>query len=344
MFYIPILKDKQGERAAIASLADKSHIVPLIEVNDLSPDVEKKVRALKRCWPGKKSIYIDVTMLDGYEYKPVDLTNTIARFLDLCIQTKLEVVPVIRTMNSSAFYKGVGTMTAQHDPAHLCLRLVRDDFADSTDAIRSAIDNTISATKTDPTCIDVIIDGGDISGQKSYKRVAKELRGMVEELPYKSNWKSITIASGAFPADLSSCPANQWNKIERTDWLAWESLIGQIEKKYAINYGDYGINNVNWPPQIPVPPSAQLRYSTESEFMVYRAQRRDGNEAFYNICDDLVNLDHEFYGPEFSDGDRLIAEKADRNGGPGNASTWRQIGTSHHLALVLASLARISGS
>ena len=47
----------------------------------------------------------------------------------------------------------------------------------------------------------------------------------------------------------------------------------------------------------------------------------------------------EFYGTSFSWGDNYISNCADYATGPGSLTTWRQVGTNHHIAVVTNQIA-----
>ena len=52
----------------------------------------------------------------------------------------------------------------------------------------------------------------------------------------------------------------------------------------------------------------------------------------------------QFAGAEFSTADAYIARAAeDYRCGPGNATTWRQLNTTHHITQVVSDIARVRG-
>lgn len=69
-----------------------------------------------------------------------------------------------------------------------------------------------------------------------------------------------------------------------------------------------------------------------------RNVRQYGFEQYFELCGALVNR-NEYSGAGFSWADDYIAKCAGRESGPGNATTWRKVGTNHHLTLVARQLA-----
>ncbi|MGI0086305.1 MAG: beta family protein, partial [Nitrososphaerales archaeon] len=86
------------------------------------------------------------------------------------------------------------------------------------------------------------------------------------------------------------------------------------------------------------------RYATQEDWLIWKGANvfkdPDGYGQFLDICRDLITK-AEYSGPDFSWGDAEIFEKATNGGSPGNAETWRRIGTNHHIEMVLAQIASL---
>jgi hypothetical protein len=86
--------------------------------------------------------------------------------------------------------------------------------------------------------------------------------------------------------------------------------------------------------------SASIRYTTDSDWLVVKGRnvRQYGFEQYFDLCRALVERP-EYYGPAFSWGDEYIGRCAAREVGPGNATTWRKVGTNHHITVVTRAIA-----
>ncbi len=86
--------------------------------------------------------------------------------------------------------------------------------------------------------------------------------------------------------------------------------------------------------------SASIRYTISDEWLILKGRnvREHGFDQYFELSRQLVQLP-EYSGEEFSWGDRWIRRCARREIGPGNATTWRKVGTNHHLVLVAQDLA-----
>ncbi len=64
------------------------------------------------------------------------------------------------------------------------------------------------------------------------------------------------------------------------------------------------------------------------------------NDQFYDVCDRIAEHP-EFVSPALGQADARIANPRANRLGPGNASTWRTIGTTHHLDYVVQRLTNL---
>jgi hypothetical protein len=160
-------------------------------------------------------------------------------------------------------------------------------------------------------------------------------------------WRSITVASGAFPESMSAFSSvGEWT-TPRLDRTIWVDVCAQLHEGERVPwFGDYAV-------QVPDPEaidprvmrmSANIRYTSTDDWLVLKGRTISGKNAkatydeFRVLCEELV--DHSLYrGETFSPGDRYIRECADQVETAGNAETWRRNGTSHHLAHVVHALA-----
>jgi hypothetical protein len=157
--------------------------------------------------------------------------------------------------------------------------------------------------------------------------------------PQIAAWRQVVFAAASFPEDLSDVDAATVSTLPRREWELW-SMLQRSPKKLPrrdLVFGDYGITH-------PVPReldprtmrmSASIRYTTRDSWLVIKGRnvRQYGFEQYFDLCGVLVNRP-EYSGADFSWGDDYSAKCAERESGPGNATTWRKVGTNHHLTLV----------
>ncbi len=108
------------------------------------------------------------------------------------------------------------------------------------------------------------------------------------------------------------------------------------------SFGDYAISSAvpfDFEPYMDV--SAKIRYTTDEHWLVVKGKstKRNGFEQYHDLAKQVVER-IEYCGPMFSEGDRYIDNCAHhRTRGPGNSSTWVEVGVNHHLTFVSRQLA-----
>jgi hypothetical protein len=154
----------------------------------------------------------------------------------------------------------------------------------------------------------------------------------------------VVLAAASFPEDLSEVDAATVSTLTRREWELWSMLQRRptLLPRQDLVFGDYGIAH-------PVPKeldprtmrmSASIRYTTPDSWLVIKGRnvRQYGFEQYFDLCRALVQR-REYRGASFSWGDEFISKCAERESGPGNATTWRKVGTNHHITLVARQLA-----
>lgn len=143
-------------------------------------------------------------------------------------------------------------------------------------------------------------------------------------------------------------PPSDSSWIPRQEWTLWLDVVQSADVLARIPaFGDYAISHTE-PPEVDpriMRPSASIRYTCESAWLVLKGRnvRDHGYEQFHDMCRDLVQRT-EYSGRQFSWGDEYIDECAARRVSKGSLTTWRNVGTSHHLAFVVRQLATVVGS
>ena len=87
-------------------------------------------------------------------------------------------------------------------------------------------------------------------------------------------------------------------------------------------------------------PSGTIRYAIDDAWLIMKGPNvRDyGYGQFLGHCQ-KVRLSPHYQGADFSVGDKYISDCADGNASTGNLSTWRWVGSNHHLEKVVRDVA-----
>ena len=173
--------------------------------------------------------------------------------------------------------------------------------------------------------------------------LAQIATAFLANLPDPSAWKTITVSSSAFPENLGAVPPRSVESLPRVELQLRDELASRKRKIPRFpTFGDYGICHpdlLDFDPRTHTP-SAAIRYTTERKWLIVKAGsiKKHKLEQFRQLSDTLRKRP-EYYGENYSWGDRYISECADCNVGHGNLTTWRQVGTNHHVTLVANQIA-----
>lgn len=361
--YMPVLKAKPGELEALSHLATPlTELRPVLEIvppggpadsDDEGPVGKGKENATSlheklnrrlgkiatlicdELPPGLAPV-IDTSYVDDLPYAGDLWTTLIVR-----LTARLEptpVRPVFRLTDSPAKLARLADIFRELGDGG-CLRLGTPNADPDPKAAASAVRDLLAEVGLDVGEVDLLIDMWEIKSERDVSRmhgIAAEVLEWTDQAP----WRSVTIASGSFPASLQGLPSDGVSALPRLDARLWKEVRDGRSARMP-DYGDYAIahpalSTAGWP-SIP-----NLRYTTAHEWQVYRKKLPldAGNERFCLICRQVVNSEH--FPPanrEWCWGDRQIALRADDWTEPGNASKWRAFGTSRHLAVVIDRLA-----
>lgn len=341
--YVPILKGKQGEYSGLQHLAPRTRaeIQPLVElvpsgdVDDADVqqnDARKAQDKLGRAWT------LSTLFLDAGNY---DLDTDLGGFgltayaCQLLEDRSVYSVPVARLSDPPLVRTDIATVNGKFGRG-ACIRLTGDDLQEDGDVIEAMIDDFVAATTLRRAELDLLLDAGPVDGDVAAQLAARSIRSLLREMDQIDDYRSVTVAAGAFPQDLSEFAPNVLGTRPRYDADMWGRLASRWSGR-ALDYGDYAIAHPLLSDGVAFAPAPQLRYTAGTTWLVLKGRRNDpaGHSQFYAICDRIASHP-EFAGAALGSADRRIANS--RAEGTGNAATWRQIGTTHHLDLIVRRL------
>lgn len=336
--YIPFLKGKQGEITALRELGpeERRSVTPAIQVfpNRNDERLTKEMSQLARAWAGESPILLDTAWLDpaATSRHPLLVASSAAR------GGGMELVPVVRP-GSDAAYRAAARQLIERHRRGVALRLPPANWLAANS--QSVLDELLGDVDVGPPQTDLILDAGAIAGSAALDLYSALLGKLLPELPYLTTWRRVVILSGAFPADLRSVPRGQLERIPRLDWRLWSGFRTFAR---SISFGDHAISHPDTVEELrtgaAIPRYAQLRYSSDEDFVVGRAGdlNRLGDGEMYTLCRRVVRAP-EWDGRDFSVGDTWIDDRAQGSGNGGTYTTWRRVGTVHHITKVVTQLA-----
>ena len=346
--YVPILKGKEGEFAALEMLSNevRSHLTPLIEIPEIPFDyaTERPAKALdehladipsrlrRAC--GSLPFYLDVHSIASN--RPSSSNQTAFRLLFAkSVELGGSPMPVV-SLVSVPEYLSAARDHVLGSPAGGGLRLFVKDFNEDCD-LESEVDRVLNLTALNPSSTDLIIDLeflGDDLGKSII--IARSVLSMI---PKKDLWRHVILTAASFPQDLSDVSADTTVILPRHEWKLWTTLQRRVSAlpRHDLIFGDYAMAH---PVSKTLDPrtmqmSANIRYTTDDAWLIVKGRtvKKYGFGQYFDLCRELIERE-EYCGRTFSWGDGYITDCAEATQGPGNATTWRKVGVNHHLTLL----------
>lgn len=321
--------------------ATRASIVPLIEIvpsGDVDdPDVQradasKATDKLGVIW-GASGAYIDA----GHYDLTTDLgaTGVTALACRLLAAAGVVPIPVLRLSDPDLARQDVARLHAEFGRG-VCVRLVGEDLQEDGDALEAGIDLVVADCGIRREDVDVLLDAGHVDGDVPAQLAARSIRSILREMDHLAEYRTLTVAGGAFPQDLSEFLPNTLGERPRYDADMWANLVRRGTPR-PVDYGDYAVAHSLLAVGVAFAPAPQLRYTVDTSWLILKGRRNDptGHAQFYDICDAIAGHP-KFAGAALGTADRRIANS--RATTTGNATTWRQLGTTHHLDFVVRRL------
>ena len=344
--YVPILKWKLGEYMALGELNPdcRDKLTPLIEIppipydfiieepaRELDQHLEKVTKQIDKSWGKKRAFFLDLPNIAPEDrmknnIHPINFLANEAR------EKKLKMIPVIDMDKDQNYQTQVKTIN-QQDQNGICLRIKRDDFGDAN--LKDNLKKFIEFMEINQEKVDLILDLEYVAPQYE-KMVMDFLPTTINSIHNLNNWRTFTFAATSFPEYLTDIPKHSVNTIRRSEWHIWNYLLkSKIGRKPS--FGDYAIAHpeiTEIDPRV-IKMSANIRYATDTEWLIFKGGnlRREGYEQFHELCNIIVNHGN-YCGEEYSAGDLHIKKCANRDTTPGSPTTWRKVGTNHHLTFI----------
>ena len=335
--YVPILKSKPAEIWAWAkaspTVLNASRVVfEVVPTDTKTSPVINFVNRLARNYPAGQVITVDCSLFG-------QSSRVVPEISQALIQQSVNERPVFRLSDTSAILSQIQQACALHGQG-ACLRLGNEEEDPDPNVSTQDVLNAVGSIGLNTSQIDLIIDFKEVASARDMARCVPLALSMLVWASNCGNWRSITLASGAFIKTVSGLALGRASQLARFDAMLF-THVAQSNPVIIPDFGDYGINYPIFGPTPPRAPNPNLRYTDGLQWQIDREPKNlPGNSSFYTICRRLVQAPY-WQGANYSEGDRELQQYAQGTGGPGSATTWLSFGESHHLAHVVDRLATL---
>lgn len=256
--YVPILRWKQGEKAALAKLDPviHSHTTPFFEfimpgpVRDkddfkkivIDPrtrfriDTPKIIGEINKCHPTGKA-YIDMHLIDW------DMKNEAFEYvLSRASEATSTLIPVtyilpVNSTQADIDMRQLAVKYAKKNNTGLCIRIDRSSLHD--EKLSENIVNFLRANNLEASTTDLFIDLGIVDSSDG----VAEIENLIGRVPLLNEWRAMILGGGAFPKDLTEFEKHSHPEIPRFDWLLWRDIRDRKNIPRIPAYSDYTIQH-----------------------------------------------------------------------------------------------------
>lgn len=355
--YVPCLRWKQGEYQAIFSLSTstKSFITPLIEIPEIGYDFEAQEEAksidqhlakfgkrLESKWRFGQA-FIDLKLVESY-HRMEDGRHPVTYVFEEIGARNCPAVPVTGVNRDEVYQRAVAAIVRQNGN-QLCVRMGLEEAAQQNAGVR--INDLLSFHGTSADKCDFVFDLGapnfiPING------ILALVQSLIERTPHLLEWQTFTLLGTAFPASMGEIEEGA-QKRARHEWLLYKALAENLRAQGSRipTFGDYSVNHpdVLTGDMRLLKPAATIRYTIDDAWLIIKGKnvRKHGLKQYRSLCKTLVDSD-EYLGAPFSMADAYIAGCARGHESTGNLTTWRRMGTNHHIEKVVRDVASFCDS
>lgn len=351
--YIPVLKWRQGEYMALSRLAPtvKNHVKPIFQPTPPEYDFEQgaviktytnqlttMAQRYKKHW-GNSNCYIDTKFLD--ENADVSGVTPTEFLFNTLSQEGFKPTPAISLTPSKHFHNTIKRVVKAHKVG-VCIKIVLEDGLDGN--LNQKIIDLLASLQVQPQDSSIIFEL-EVPNFEPIKNLAQLLKALTLQIPHLNLWDTFGICASSFPLTMKEIKT-PFDIIPRKEWELYKELrkiFGQ--KMRTPNFGDYAINHPSYKEGMDMrmtKPYATLRYTISDNWLIYKGKnvRDHGFVQYYGICDLLRKSEH-YLGKEYSLADEHIHKCARKEINHGNLSTWRWVGSNHHITKVVQDLSSL---
>lgn len=352
--YSSVLRLKEGECKSFSELPSVvcDRIIPhfiLPPPQDRDPELKRVLqpneimhtyaRRIGTCWPYRTCL-VDPRFLLG-AIPDIETKDWLPQFFKFATTFEARTIPVATLADLEGSHSEAFRKVIDQQGHGLAIRLTIDDL-NRADLAQRTHKLLLKIVMKPSECV-LILDFSD--ADLTITTVAAEvIIGAYQSAMEIGLWQRTLFQATSYPEKNPALP-NSSALLARSDWLAWLAAI-RLDRKLKDNlcFGDFGADSAKFVFKSGAPmPIRHYRYSTKDSWLVVRGDKNiTAHESMRRVALRLTESIH-FAGRNFSKADASIEDTRDGLVGPGNASTWRKLNTTHHLTRVVCDLAEVHG-
>jgi hypothetical protein len=352
--YVPVLRWRAGEYRALEKLDDvqKELVVPLLEI--LEPDFNFETNQPSKDIDTHLGAFADQflkhwdwhpALLEGSQLKSAtrmrDGSHPMAYLFGAARTQHARLIPVTGFARDADYQAAVAAIVAT-DGRGLALRIALDDALDHD--LDKSVAALLSPMGLGADALDLLLDLGSPSFEPQDTLIDIIVAALGGSATIREA-RSVTLIATSFPETLSSLDG-PIHVVQRSEWLLYKALIAKLGTARRPGFGDYAISAIEFPKGDMrfMRGAPNVRYTIEDAWVIVKGKREKGGtkKTYVQLCERLFTVD-KLTAAGFSEGSAYIHGCREGNENGGNTTTWKWVGTNHHITRVVHDLARLAG-
>lgn len=341
--YVPVLKVKPGEKAALDLLdpALKVRVTPLLEIVE-HKDPKKSIDAhLDTAFKGLAESVHDFPrcFIDTHEIEAFGEEAAGAVF-QRATDAGIVFTPVTGISRTADLMPAINNQTNG-----IALRVTRKEF--ESGSLEDRLHGFMGEHRLNADATDLIIDLGTVDNFV-VSGIAALTNAFLADVPDHEQWRTFTISGCAFPYSMQIVDRHSHQLVERSEWIAWYDNLysrrGELTRlptfsDCCIQYPT-GVEGIDF--RI-VGYSAAVRYALADSWLLIKGESVKKilpSKQFPMLATRLVygGLSAHYHGADHCAGCASMKDAADHVKGHGSSGVWRRLGTVHHITVALQEL------
>jgi hypothetical protein len=211
VIYVPIMKGRQGEFAALGEiqLSTRQRVLPLIEIVPGPADEAADLRSVinhtakkLRVWAGDHRLLLDAGLL------PTDVavdgkSGAVGYAMRAAAGELVDATPVVRLNDEDLALQDAAAAHAEHGNG-VAVRLNVEDLDEDSEDIDDGLRDLLTKLRVSRADVDLVLDLSVVDGDPAVRVLSRLAADALRGLSAIEEWRLVVVASGAFPADLST--------------------------------------------------------------------------------------------------------------------------------------------
>jgi Beta protein len=352
--YVPAVRMKAGELSGLRDLAPDvaERVLPRAVVPPPQErDQEFKAQlfklenepniadALAMSWRGR-SVLVEATHLLP-EFGREAVGRWLPKMFERTWRADVLAIPIVASADVTTDSRGAYQAACAPGPLRLGVVVPSGDLV-GRDGLLPLLDH-LAAMGLSPADCAIVADFGDAVFSQP-EIVAPVIGGALELLQELGLWRMVIFQGTNYPDRNPANPGGRYS-VPRTEWMAWRQAVrfDPATAEHMI-FGDYAADCATMAFGAGGGRAIRhYRYATPDAWLVERGGDSGTDAAaMRDVCRRILDSG-QFAGRTFSSADEYIFRTAHGQAGPGSATTWRAVNTTHHITRVVADIGRVRG-